>query len=484
MTQCLRSSSLSTLALRVYGGGCFSGRETALLRNSSLGWPKRKHTQQSWNKVNRQRKTLSIVKPDVRLDSARSSWAESSARSKRSTQASFASSRTSYCSEPSCRNSGLSHTLQVHPGIPTPNESHHTISIEHEARDLSAVQAGQSSTNKLTKVAPDAIQARCPWCGCTFTRRHDFKKHARDFHLSRIFWQCLNLSCRERSGSERQAKLHPNRAGSANCRSLGSAKTELHCDRKHFGCPHCARYFGDAEEYLAHLALQCCPGKALRSAHQSLQVRALLQQPELIAHVKEHCLRLRGYAEAYKDLWWAWDRITMSEIIERLEFGLQQRVDSHYPGIAVSGLGDFLRDMLAPSPKSFFEAEIRDGQTSPTLQASKEKPLPPLPVSEALPTAEPQYHQESVFQQTRTFLQPWTHEPLQGSRYPYPSNVEEWRHQQPHYDPMIAGSFSDGSPRFGDFDTFQPFEWNHMAEDINVDPRQSNGFDGGRFGMI
>lgn len=333
--------------------------------------------------------------------------------------------------------------------------------------------ACQTTSDRPTKPAPETIQARCPWCAITFTRRHDFKKHAREFHLSRSFWQCRG--CGEQMGSERQAKLHPNRTRSIDCKNLGSAKVILHCDKRYFGCAHCAQCFDNAEAYLAHLAIDCSPQRAPRSAHQSLQVRALLQQPELLPHVRALSLRWRGDTEAYRKLWWTWNKTFMADIVERLEYGVQRHVDSQHPCIALHTMESFLQDMLAPSAGSILASEISNNHSTQAQNAPKEKPLPPLPTVEQPPT-DVQYHQESVFQQARSFLQPADEYRPHLEPYPYPSTVEAWRLQQPHYDPTIGCSYS------ADFDAFGTFEWKDMADDINIVPGRSDHFDGGRFG--
>lgn len=420
------------------------------------------------------------IESNMFLDSARSSWAASSVgyQSKRSTQASFASSRTSYCSDfdfASSRSSvncpstqafqRTSYSASIQPtfsppGCETPNQDA-AISIP-------------PATIRPAKPAPDAAQARCPWCATTFTRRHDFKKHARDFHLVRVFWQCTG--CGERLHSERQTKLH-HRSRSFACRNLESTIKKLQRDRQHFGCPHCARYFGKSKEYLDHLATDCCPSKAPGPAHRSLQVRALLQQPGLVQHVETYSEQSRGHREAYKQLWWARDRVAMADLIERLEYGVQSRVDNEHPGIAIDSLDSFLRDLLAPSSAPTFEAETH---RSPAVQSQPplyDKPLPPLPAEEQQPVPQLQYHQEDIFLHTRDYLHQERDRGHGAEQQSYPSTVEEWRAQQPLHgrDPMIGGSYSDGLPQPEVFDEFMRFQWDHM--DLSADPSQSRGFD-------
>lgn len=264
--------------------------------------------------------------------------------------------------------------------------------------------------------------------------------------------------------SERQAKMHPNRSGSVDCKNLGFAMVVLQCDRKHFGCPHCSQYFRDPEPFLAHLTRECRPGKAPRRAHQSLQIRALLQQPGVISNVRKYCLQLRGQPEAYKKLWWAWDKSAMADIIERLEYGVQQQVDLQTPGIALENLSGFLHDLLAPSTKSIFEADIRQGCSVQALSGAEDKPLPPLPREALNPPVGVPYDPGSIFQQTRSYLQP-NHQHILAAADPYESTTAaEWRaKQRQHHDPMIGGSSSDQL-----YDGFQAFEWDHLADDINI----------------
>lgn len=352
-----------------------------------------------------------------------------------------------------------------------PGRSERTISPEF-------VRARQPTptSRTTTKTTGEPIQALCPWCAQTFTRRHDFKKHARDFHLSRMYWLCRNPSCQERTCSERQAKLHPNRTGLVDCKNLGSSKTILQRDKRHFGCPHCARYHDDAEAFLEHLARDCCPGKAPGSAHQSLQVRALLQQVGLKPLVESYCLRLRGDCQAYKLLWWTWNKSIMAERIQRLEYGVQEHVDTQHPGIGRAEVDGLLTELLAPSSKSVFEAEILCGRAprSPAAAVAVEKPLPPLPVENTAHAISPPYHQESVFRRTREYLRP------REQQFSIPSPVQAWQAEQQACDPMIAGSFSEEMDGMDSIDLWQGFGWYHLAEGINFDVMHTGGFSDGR----
>lgn len=211
--------------------------------------------------------------------STRSSLATSSIQSKRSTQTSFASSRTSYCTSVDTTDSSKPCPLPTCSATP---ERAFDEASGSRRNTSGAGQTGPSSaktfgSSKLKKAAQGVVQACCPWCAKTFTRRHDFRKHAHEFHLGRVVWQCRNPRCNDRMRSERDAKQHGNCMKSVDCKNFGTARISLLCDKMHFGCPHCARYFSDATAYIDHLSFECCPDKAPRSAHQSLQVRALLQ---------------------------------------------------------------------------------------------------------------------------------------------------------------------------------------------------------------
>lgn len=157
----------------------------------------------------------------------------------------------------------------------------------------------------------------------------------------------------------------------------------------------------------------------------------------------------------------------MAGVIERLEYGIQAQVDSQRPGLLLHTLQSFLRDMLVPSAGSILESDISDRQPPRAQSQVGDKPLPPLPNGEQQ-TQDLQYHQDSVFQQTRSFLQPVEKDQSQTGAHSFPFTVEQWRLQQPQNDATMGATISGG------FD----FQWDHLAQDINVDPTRGNQFGG------
>lgn len=292
-----------------------------------------------------------------------------------------------------------------------------------------------------------------------------------------MYWQCRNASCQERTCSERQAKLHPSKTGSADCKNLGSSKIAFQRDKRHFGRPHCAQYSEDAEAYLEHLARDCCPGKAPGLAHRSLQIRAFLQRLGLKSTVERYRLQLRGEGEADKMPWWTWNKSIMADKIPKLEYGVQEHVVTQYPGIAEAELDTSLTDLLAPSSKSVFEAELPTGRPPRSPAVSAEKALPRLPIEDTPGVISPPWHQKSVFRQTRNYLQP------KEQQFSHPSPVEALQaEQRAHdaWDPMIAGWFSDEMDCLDSMDVWQGFGWNHLSEGIDFDQMPTGGFVAGR----
>lgn len=163
----------------------------------------------------------------------------------------------------------------------------------------------------------------------------------------------------------------------------------------------------------------------------------------------------------------------MADIIERLEYGVHGHVDAQHPGIALHALESFLQDMLIPSSGSVLETDIANAHFSQQRAIPLEKPLPPLPMVD-VPQPGPQYHRDSVFDQTRSFLQP-VNEQTQLETSPYPSSVEEWRLQQLPYDPMTGAPFTDT------FNSLQNFQWDHLVDDMNTGIGHDPHFGGNGF---
>jgi hypothetical protein len=188
------------------------------------------------------------------------------------------------------------------------------------------------------------------------------------------FFRCRNPECRNLASQEKQAKEHRRDSANAICRQQTWSKVELDCQRQHFGCGYCSKYFDDVGKFIEHFGGTCRPDRVTGRYQQSRQIRALLQQQPLLPVVEALSLELRGSVDAYRGLWWTLRNHRMSSIIRKLEYGPKAKVDERNPGIAYDWLYEFIRDLIAPSAGSVWAVDV-------VKDAANEfqKPLPPIP---------------------------------------------------------------------------------------------------------
>lgn len=235
---------------------------------------------------------------------------------------------------------------------------------------------GDRATNELGK------ERRCPWCPNTFGKQNDLKRHVKSYCCGSKFWVCRNPVCRHSASQKQHATDHRDRSGNFECKQRGWTVIELQCERRHFGCFYCAAYFDDLDKFLDHLGQACRPDKVRGKGHRGHQIRALLEQPELKPYVEAFGLELRGYADAYKGLWWKYSHEQLFRIVEQLEYGLKSKVDRQNPGIPYDELETFLRNLIQPSDKSVWGKDLVDDlQSKSRPRDYTAKPLPPLPLS-------------------------------------------------------------------------------------------------------
>lgn len=361
--------------------------------------------------------------------------------SKRSTQASFASSRTSY--------SSFSFPEQQIPGplpavaeepprysqLPvSPLESqnaaigfHRKLQKRFSPHTSSSSSRAPSSTPDLAEnqhAVPDKVSKRrwCPWCQQTFTRPNDFSRHVTQYCCGTQFFICRNQKCQLRASQEKPANKHRKESKELDCRNLGWSKIDVHCKRRNFGCGYCAVYFDDLERYIEHFGGTCRPDKVRGHWQQSRQIRALLQQPALLEDVEAIGIQLRGVHDAYRALWWTWKSHRMESIIRKLEYGVKPKTDDRNPGIPEDRVFEFLRDLIQPSAGSQWASEL-------VSEHNVEKQLPPVPEPMTEIDMDMEYDQHDMqmgSDPTYEYL-----EPLQHNNIGQPGGYQQWNPQPP-----------------------------------------------------
>jgi hypothetical protein len=237
---------------------------------------------------------------------------------------------------------------------------------------------------------------------------------------------------------------------------------ELDCQRQHFGCGYCSKYFDDVGKFIEHFSGTCRPDRVTGRYQQSRQIRALLQQPPLLPVVEALCLELRGSVDAYRGLWWTLRSHRMNSIIRKLEYGPKAKVDERNPGIAYDWLYEFVRDLLAPSAGSVWAVDV-------VKDAANEfrKPLPPIPPQDgcaSIPHREAQTTNHSTCSQTSF---PPTDMPMDAFHPHIPNATYSSSVPTPGPSNWQAQNFDKSvNAQYGTFDQ-QQFDWVDMVIDDN-----------------
>lgn len=302
----------------------------------------------------------------------------------------MSSSKTCYCS--SFSQASLQDPLDQYSGDHINPSS---LAAAHREVDALSLEPDASGLPHQRHISGNAVERYCPSCDETFKRLHDLKRHVKRYCCGRKPWICRNPYRSNYASQEKQANTHRYHGGNPICRQHGWVTIDRRCERKHFGCCYCAKYFDDLDNFVHHLGKDCGPDKVGGRGHQILQIIALLQQPTLKPHVEALCSELRGSRGAYQRLHCCWRKDKMAKIIDQLEYGPKARVSLHDPGIAVDQLDAFLRDLIAPSKGSRDVAELaREFGLTTKLGESTWKPLPPL--SEPGQLIEPNAQQQEL----------------------------------------------------------------------------------------